>query len=783
MKNSVRRLALVLAGTLLFAGCGKAGKKPAAEPAPVPAGVSGISEDGVLEHVWKGTEYELPEGWSLLGAPAFDPADGSLACFVSRYVDGGGAVPRSEYAICLLTESGARLEAFDPENETSDRAVSVPSSSLAVTEDAYWFVRGKLLEVGSEKVLVRRDRETGEEEERLLSPLFDGGDAFFSDLLADRDGDLWLSTLSEVIALRPDLNRICSAKFEYAGNMRLRADGTVFVETVNPAGAVLAGIDKASGQRTEEIPLPPTKHAVCFPAEADSPYAYLYAATGGVYGAKIGGKGEIVSELLLSYVNSDMNADRVTLVCAAADGGLLFAEGAAEGEGKPVLYRSAGTVDLADLTVLTVAISTGLWDQVTQDAVASFNKSHDDARIVLIDYGSYATAEDPKAGSDRLALDMAAGLCRPDIVLGRPGVDPQIDLMREKKMALDLSPFLETDPEVSRETLLPCVLRAFDDGGKIWCLSNYFYFSTLLAEPSVLEACGMAGKTGWTLSEFLDFAENLPAGVELIGNLTRETAAAKILGEYGLGAFFDAEEGICAFSGPDFVRWLRFVESLPKDRADLEKVSPLARASEEERYGLTMNGKVALALGGGYTFDSLTDLESAFGRKDWVMLGYPGGGTEICAQNVVCISSSCAAPELAWEFVRAVVLGRGDGMGLQMLPVLKDRFREGMESLYRQEYIRYFSGMSSAGPRKDPPTTEADLREPGYVVLFNEEDAARVTEALSGAGIPVSKKVPDEIREIVNEEVSAFLGGVGTPEDCAGKIQSRAAIWLAERNG
>ena len=122
-------------------------------------------------------------------------------------------------------------------------------------------------------------------------------------------------------------------------------------------------------------------------------------------------------------------------------------------------------------------------------------------------------------------------------------------------------------------------------------------------------------------------------------------------------------------------------------------------------------------------------------------------------------------------------------MGLQMLPVLKDRFREGMESLSRQEYIRYFSGMSSAGPRKDPPTTEADLREPGYVVLFNEEDAERVTEAFSGAGIPVSKKVPDEIREIVNEEVSAFLGGVGTPEDCAGKIQSRASIWLAERNG
>ena len=37
-----------------------------------------------------------------------------------------------------------------------------------------------------------------------------------------------------------------------------------------------------------------------------------------------------------------------------------------------------------------------------------------------------------------------------------------------------------------------------------------------------------------------------------------------------------------------------------------------------------------------------------------------------------------------------------------------------------------------------------------------------------------------EIRDILTEETSAFLDGIGTAEDCAGKIQSRVSIWLAE---
>ena len=48
------------------------------------------------------------------------------------------------------------------------------------------------------------------------------------------------------------------------------------------------------------------------------------------------------------------------------------------------------------------------------------------------------------------------------------------------------------------------------------------------------------------------------------------------------------------------------------------------------------------------------------------------------------------------------------------------------------------------------------------------------------AGESAAKNMPDQVREIIDEEVSYLLGGVGTAERCAEKIQSRVSIWMAE---
>ena len=80
-----------------------------------------------------------------------------------------------------------------------------------------------------------------------------------------------------------------------------------------------------------------------------------------------------------------------------------------------------------------------------------------------------------------------------------------------------------------------------------------------------------------------------------------------------------------------------------------------------------------------------------------------------------------------------------------------------------------------------PPLTSETLDKPGYVFEFTEEDAARLKEDLDSRHVTrIAERLPSEVREIVEEEISAFLGGKSTAETCASAIQSRVSIWLAE---
>ncbi len=60
-------------------------------------------------------------------------------------------------------------------------------------------------------------------------------------------------------------------------------------------------------------------------------------------------------------------------------------------------------------------------------------------------------------------------------------------------------------------------------------------------------------------------------------------------------------------------------------------------------------------------------------------------------------------------------------------------------------------------------------------------DVVKMKMVLSdNAGEPFTDAFPPELYEIVKEEIDEYLAGMGTPEDCAKKIQSRVSIWLAE---
>ena len=121
-----------------------------------------------------------------------------------------------------------------------------------------------------------------------------------------------------------------------------------------------------------------------------------------------------------------------------------------------------------------------------------------------------------------------------------------------------------------------------------------------------------------------------------------------------------------------------------------------------------------------------------------------------------------------------------DDEGQGGLPSLRTCLRSMAEPYIGREYLWWYErgGKWSLG---EGTITEEDRQKPHVSGIFTEEDYEKLTEILDEAGTPLleTQKYAD-IRGILREEISAFLGGVGTAEDCAAIIQSRASLWLAE---
>ncbi len=113
-------------------------------------------------------------------------------------------------------------------------------------------------------------------------------------------------------------------------------------------------------------------------------------------------------------------------------------------------------------------------------------------------------------------------------------------------------------------------------------------------------------------------------------------------------------------------------------------------------------------------------------------------------------------------------------------PALKSAFAETLAS-YRGGRIAEGSD-GSVFPLREGEDVSAGLKR---TTTFRYGDLSDSTidgtlTFFDRAAAPILESTPDTVTAILTEEISAYLSGVGTAEDCAAKIQSRVSIWLAE---
>ena len=128
------------------------------------------------------------------------------------------------------------------------------------------------------------------------------------------------------------------------------------------------------------------------------------------------------------------------------------------------------------------------------------------------------------------------------------------------------------------------------------------------------------------------------------------------------------------------------------------------------------------------------------------------------------------------------------GEGTRMLPseilvITKyaedpDRCFEVLKSLFSVKYTRSLDPLFALRTQEEEAAEKVEgvpLKE-----LMGGDYFARMNDLFDRGGQRMIDYVPSAIWDIVKEEISAYLGGLGTAEDCAKKIQSRAEIWVAE---
>lgn len=786
-------LVIVMAVFGVFAGCTKPSEDPKFAPPVATINGKGENPPDVLTHVFRPESFAIPENYSFNGQilPRYDEEAGTLtylaACWKSWEDENG--MWQSETVSEIVT---ANTETVLHETELPVEKDETLSCGL--------FTKDGLLGTVS-----RFDFEKGQESFRLLSwkigpdgaevraEIGDMGTLFETSktlgwfrverMAEDADGYLYLASRQEVVVLTPELEKFFSVMTpDYIDGMAVSGDGRVWVMGSLGNGQVLCPVDRENLSFGDPLPLsalPEGANELFFGPGHD----FYYRSGNGLYAADFdesGTKG-LSDELILDFMNSDLSQDSASILAVYGPEAVLMSD-RGENAAVPSIYQKAPDVDLSAVTVLRL-VHTGQPEISLAGKITYFNKSHDGVRIVVEDY---RTGEDIFGGENRLAAEMATG-SRPDIVVTSQS-GPALSYIVKHGLFADLNPFTEREGLLNRDNIMGCVKRTFTYGdGRLFGLTPTFWIQTVVSTDELLGK--YAGRDSWTAEELLDFATSLPSDRLLMEGLTRNSAAYMLLGPGGYASFLSEDGKTASFDSDLFIRYLNYIASLPA-REEYDAHPPIEgspinglNADASERYRLYHEGKIVLKQKVLTEPASFLGMELDFGTKDWRLIGQPTNGncgTAISADSVYLITAADSErEELAWSVLET--LFEPDAISAaQSIPGLVSEFERVVREYYSYDFAFTFSGTSSRD-LKDSwfPLT---LSEPGILTEFTEEDERRIRGILDNhCGIPFALSANEDVTAIVNEEISVFLGGVGTAEDCAKKIQSRVSIMLAER--
>ena len=482
------------------------------------------------------------------------------------------------------------------------------------------------------------------------------------------------------------------------------------------------------------------------------------------------------SEKILNWINCDVDTNNSNGTLVLDDGRIVTINSEWDDNyeycnNELIILSKQPAASVPQKTVLTLATQYLNWN--SRSAIIEFNRNSDQYRIEVLDYSEYNTEEDYSAGLTKLTAEIISGQV-PDILdmNGMPA-----DRFASKGLLEDLYPYLDSDSELSREAILPNVLAAVENDGKLYQTVSSFYVHCVVGAKSVV------GDTpGWTYDELNAALKTMPEGCTVFDQYTTRDDMLSYCMALDGDSYVDWSTGECRFDSEAFIKMLEFIKSFPST-FDWENYNWTEEDNTDARIA---SGRQMLLTNSVSDFNDFMMYDAMFGGEA-TFIGFPtesGTGNMLYfSDSGYAMSSKCANKDAAWQFLRQFFTEEYQSKRSWAFPSNKAAFDKKLTEAMTPEYEKDAEGNFILDENGEKIEVIQGSWGWGSITVemraINQQEADRILELINTT--TKSYKSDESILEIVREEAAAFFEGQKSAEDVAKLIQSKATLYVNEQ--
>lgn len=747
----------VLAG--MFASCSKDNSETENNNSAMSQ--TDIPKSTLLTHVYSEEELSIPDGF-IISESSVNYKDGMIRMYGTKRVNVNGKYGNEHYIYEVSSDGSNQNETkLEIEGDVNINTAFISDDTLLLVDSSYNTDTQVMI---YDLIRYNFSDETVDKLENITSfyPNSDKLTSQVNSAVIDKDGYIYYTNGTAICVISPDMIKLfdCVSN-DYINNLALSGDGCVYAVTSSSVNKVDVNI---LGLGTE-LSLPEgTAVENCFFGNG---YDLYYSTEEGLFGYS---DGMDVGEMVVNWNNSNIIYEpSVTLKIFSPE--MMFIS-YYDNERINSILKKSNDIDTSEISVIEIA---GVYlDDSLKRKIIHFNKESKTVHVRAREYSVYNNAENSwNGGSEKIINDILGGIYTPDIICERNS-HSLIKTAYKNKIYTDLYEFIDNDPDVNRDDIVGVIKNTYETDGKLAAITPKFSVNTLIAPKSFV-----GEREEWTIDNMLDLEEGLDDGVALISD--RDSWFVNYSPYY---SFIDIKNGTCDFNNPTFIKLLGYIS---KPRAEIKRT-----ANVYEPY---QSGKVALCQVTYRYIDDYMYGKVAYNTDDCVRIGYPksensyiGSVMNNSAYAYIIPNSSNHKSE-AWEFIKYLLMDyKSDGFySVDGIRALKSQNLLMKEELRDNHYFYYFDGNLTYWTTEEGEIFDYHVDEngrfggkAGVFVEYSEDEFDKFMEFIDSAGMPITNIIPDEVFDILNEEVSVYTSGLRSAEDTADIISSRVSVWLAE---